>query len=271
MPPRQPRYRIRRLNYSNGYFEPTPANKTNVTIPKAFFVIVAIGAGLAFIVWFFTGAPWLKVKDIQIDGAATEATIAEIEKLRGQNILWLSVTRPEKTVTQRQPSIKEIQILRGIPDTLRVKLIERTPAAIWQSGDSWYTLDPSGFIFRAQNISRREDGSLDYPGTDLPIVVDTKNLPVKIGQTLARPQFISFISDLRQHLPEEFQLRMIRAEINETTFNLTTITDAGWSIHFDTTRNLDPQLRTLAKVLESKRPEIREYIDVRVRGWVYYK
>ena len=234
-------------------------------------MITAIGVGLAFIVWFFTGAPWLKVQDIRIDGAATPETIAEIEKLRGQNILWLSVTRPEETITKQQPSIKEIQILRGIPDTLKVKLIERTPAMIWQVGDIWYTADPSGFVYKEQKIPTREDGSLEYPGTDLPVVVDTKALPVKIGQTLARPYFVSFIRGLQQRLPEEFQLRFIRAEINETTFNATVVTDAGWNIHFDTTRGLDPQLRTLAKALESKRPDVHEYIDVRVRGWVYYK
>lgn len=226
---------------------------------------------MAFIVWFFTGAPWLKVKDIRIDGMATPETVAEIEKLRGQNILWLSITRPEKAITRQQPSLKEIQILRGIPDTLRVKLIERTPAAIWQVGEVWYTVDPSGFVFRAQPISRREDGSLEYPGTDLPVVVDTKGLPVSIGQTLARPNFIRLVSDLKKRLPSEFQLKLIRVEINETTFNITAVTDAGWNIYLDTTRGLDPQLRTLAKALEAKRPEVREYIDVRVRGWVYYK
>lgn len=232
-----------------------------------------IGALLLVIlvVWFFTRAPWLQVKNIQIDGQATEATIAEIEKLRGQNILWLSVTRPESVIVQHQPSIKEIQILRGIPDTLRVRLIEREPALIWQVGEHWYTLDKTGFVFQEVVLSKKSDGSLEYPGTDLPVIVDTKNLGVKIGQTIVQPSFITFTRDVKERLSKEVNLRFVRGEIQETTFNLTVVTDAGWNILFDTTRSLDAQLRTLTRALETKRGEIKEYVDIRVRGWVYYK
>lgn len=226
---------------------------------------------VGFIVWFFTLAPWLKVQDIRIEGEATEETKAEIEKLRGQNILWLSVTNPESAIVKHQPSIKEIQILRGIPDTLRVKLIEREPAVVWQLGETWYTVDPTGFVFRELQIPKREDGSLDYPGTDLPVVIDTRSVPLKVTDTIVRPQFINFMTALKKRLPEEANLRLIRAEVGETTFNVTAVTDANWNIIFDTTRTLDAQMSTLVKVLESKRAEIREYVDVRVRGWVYYK
>lgn len=264
--------RVRRLDYrSSGYFERTPDSKVDLTVPRW---VLPVGLGVMavlFVVWFFTKAPWLKVKNIRIEGEATQETRAEIEKLRGQNILWLSVTRPEEAITQQQPSIKEIQILRGIPDTLRVKLIERQPAVIWQVDDRWYTLDPSGFAFREQRIERRPDGSLNYPGTDLPVVVDTKQLPVKIGQTVVRSEFVSFLQELRHRFPSEFNLQMVRGEVGETSFNVTAVTDAGWNVLFDTTRKLDPQLRTLKRVLESKRPEVKQYVDVRVRGWVYYK
>ncbi len=264
--------RVQRLDYSvNSYFERTPDNKEGVTIPRWVFPLALLLAGILFVIWFFTSAPWLKVRYINIDGQPTEQTKAEIQKLRGQNILWLSFTRPERVITHNQPVIKEIEILRGIPDTLRVKLIERQAAMIWQSNDHWYTLDPSGFVFREQQLNKKSDGSFDYPGTDLPVVVDTKNLPVSIGQSPARPTFINFIRSLKERLPKEFNLRMVRTEISETTFSITVITDAGWNILFDTTRTLDAQLHTLAKVLEAKRPDIHEYVDIRVRGWVYYK
>ncbi len=218
-----------------------------------------------------TSAPWLRVKNIRIEGDAAETTKTEINKLLGQNILWLSVTRPESAITQHQPSIKQIQILRGIPDTLRVKLIERQPSLIWQIGEIWYTVDPNGFVFREEQIGKREDGTLEYPGTDLPVVVDTKRLPVAIGQTIIRPQFIQFVRELKRRLPSEINAELVRAEINETTFNITAVTNTGWNILFDTTRTLDSQMRTLTRVLESKRPDVHQYIDVRVRGWVYIK
>lgn len=211
------------------------------------------------------------MKNIRIDGNATDETVAAIEKLRGKNILWLSVTHPEQEIVKNQPIVKEIQILRGLPDTLRVKLIERESAIIWQVDDRWLTVDPSGFIFREQLLSKKEDGSLEIPGTDLPVVVDTKNLPVKVGDVITRPQFVQFVRQLKERLPKEIGAEMVRAEVGETTFNVTIATNAGWNILFDTTRTLNAQLRTLARVLESKRGDVHEYIDVRVRGWVYYK
>lgn len=237
------------------------------------WIFYAIGAGIVvlFLWWFFTQAPWLKVRDIRIEGNPTEETKVEIEKLRGQNILWLSVTRPEEAIVSQQPSIKEIQILRGIPDTLRVKLIEREPALIWQLGDVWYTVDPTGFVYKEQQIGKKPDGSPDYPGTDLPVIVDTKSVPVKITDTIVRPQFIGFIQNLQERLPKELNLNVVRGEVGETTFNVMVVTDAGWNVLFDTTRTLDAQLKTLTKVLASKRGDIKQYVDIRVRGWVYYK
>lgn len=226
---------------------------------------------LLFLWWFFTQAPWLRVKDIRIEGNATEETKAEINKLMGQNILWLSVTHPEEVILEKQPSIKEIEILRGIPDTLRVKLIERQPAMIWQVGETWYTVDETGFIYKEEQLHKKEDGSLEYPATDLPIVVDTKNLPTKVTTTIVRPQFIGFVRNLKDRLPKDYNVKLVRVEVGETTFSVKAMTDAGWGILFDTTRTLEAQLSTLTKVLAANRNNIKEYVDVRVRGWVYYK
>lgn len=267
---------FRRRKSAVGYnraaiFGRTPEIKADVKIPR-WTIWVGISAVVAiFILWLLTAAPWLKVKDIRIEGVATEETKAEIEKLKGQNILWLSVTSPDRVVTEHQPSIKEIKILRGIPDTLIVKLIEREPSMIWQVNDVWYTVDPTGFVFKEQQINKREDGSLDYPGTTLPVVVDTKLVPVRVKQTIVRPQFITFVKTLQERLPKELNLRVIRGEVGETTFNVTMVTDAGWNVLFDTTRPLEAQMKTLMNVLESKRADIHQYVDVRVRGWVYYK
>ncbi len=267
-----PRQKIVKLDYSTGgYFGRTPENNQGVTIPKWIFLVLGILAALFFIGWFFTQAPWLKVKTIIIDGQATPETEAIVHKLYSKNILWLSVTHPEATIRKNQPSIKQIQILRGIPDTLRVKLIERQPALIWQVGDRWYTLDETGFVFKQETLTKKPDNSYELPVTELPVVIDTKNLPVELGHSIVRPSFIAFIANLKKELEPEAGLTMIRAEIGETTFNASVVTNAGWKILFDTTRPLDVQLRTVKRVLESKRSEIHEYLDVRVRGWVYYK
>lgn len=222
-------------------------------------------------VWFFTSAPWLHVKHIRLEGEATEPVAKEVDKLKGQNILWLSITRPEAVILKHQPSIREIQILRGIPDTLRVKLIERDPALRWQVDNHLYTLDATGFVYRDEELKKKEDGSYEYPATDLPIVSDTQNVAVEIGKVAVRPDFITFVHVLKERLPKDYNLKFERAEISETTFNVSVVTDAGWKVLFDTTRKIEPQLRTLGQVLESKRGDIHEYLDLRVRGWVYYK
>lgn len=240
-------------------------------MPKWLLPVAIVLFILAAVFLFLTQAPWLQVKDIRIDGNPTEETKEVLEQLRGENILWLSVMRPEAEILRQQPSIKSIQILRGIPDTLRIKLIEREPAIIWETAGAWYTVDSTGFIYSKQELIKKEDGSYDYPGTDLPVVIDSHNLPVNISQTIVRPLFITFVADLKQRLKDEAQVGFVRAEVGETTFNVAVITDAKWKILFDTTRTLDAQMKTLTKILESRRPEIHEYVDVRVRGRVFYK
>lgn len=273
LPARKRPPKVARLDYrTNNYFSPTPKNNDqSLHIPVWTIYLTLIVMAILLIIWFFTRAPWLMVKDIKIDGEPTSETLSEIEKLRGRNILWLSVTRPEEVILKKQPNLSQIQILRGIPDTLKVKLIERQPALIWQVRDWWYTLDSTGFIFKSTQLTRRSDGSIELPSTDLPIVVDTKELPVEIGKTVVLPRFINFMSDLRARLPKESNLDFVRAELGETSYSATVVTSAGWQILFDTTRSLDAQLRTVNRVLETKRSEIKDYLDVRVRGWVYYK
>lgn len=272
---RQPhaRQRVARLDYRTGsYFGRTQkTEKQSLEIPNWLLLLLGVVVLVLFVLWFFTKAPWLMVRDIKIEGEATEETKAQIESLRGDNILWLSVTRPETEILKKQPNIKEIQILRGIPDTLRVKLIERQPSLIWQTNDRWYTLDPYGFVFKEQTLNRKPDGSLELPTTELPVIVDTKNLPTSLGQSVVRPQFVTFLRDLRDRMPKELNLTFVRGEIGETSYSVTVVTNVGWNILIDTTRSLDAQMRTLTKVLETKRNDIRNYLDVRVRGWVYYK
>ncbi len=252
------------------YFDRTKEIKQGVFIPTWVLPLFFALATLAFLIWFFTSAPWLAVKHITIEGQATSEVIKEINKLKGQNVLWLSITRPETAIIQHQPSIKEIQILRGIPDTLRVKLIERKPALLWQVSNQLYTIDATGFVYKQELLASR-DGTYIYPDTNLAVVTDTKGIPVEIGQTAVRSDFISFIQLLQERLPADYGLKFLRAEINETTFNVSILTDAGWKVMFDTTRKIEPQLKTLKDVLDVKRAEIKEYLDLRVRGWVYYK
>ncbi len=261
----------KRSQYQSGYFERTPENELGLVVPRSLLVLVASVLFLLFLVWFFTGAPWLRVKYIRIDGQPTVETKAVIDKLKGQNILWLALMRPDKEITNNQPNIKNIQILRGIPDTLIVKLVERQPTLIWQSADHWYTLDPTGFVFNDLILRKKEDGSYEFPATDLPVVVDSRNLAVKIGDIVVTPPFINFVLAVRRRLADEVNLRYVRAEVGDTTFNLSVLTDAGWSVLFDRTRSLDAEFGTLKRVLEQKRNEIHQYVDIRVRGWVYYK
>ncbi len=252
-------------------FERTPENKAESRLPGWVLPVSIWVVCLAALGWLLFASPWLQVKYVRIEGDPNEATKAEIQKLRGQNILWLSVTNPEAAILKAQPVIKQIQLLRGIPDTLIVKLIARQSAMIWQVNDHWYTVDSTGFVFIDQTLTKKDDGSYNDPTTNLPIVVDTKNLPVKVGQVIIRPQFIRFVAALKDRLPKEAKVHLIRAEVGETTFNVTAVTDSGYNILFDTTRTVDNQMKTLDQVLDSKRNDIHQYVDVRVRGWVYYQ
>lgn len=238
-------------------------NEDKSSIPKWGFKILFYIIVLCALAYFFLFSPWFKVKEIIIEGntlLSKDLVIASIPT--GQNIFLFNLKNTKKTLLSDFPEIKSAEIYRGIPNAIKIVILEREGKISWQSGDSIYLVSDQGEVVR--KITGDE-------GKDLSKVIDKTNLPVVPGTQLVSPNFIAFIININSNFYDAVNIKPLDFEVGETTFDVNLKTDAGIYVKFNTLRSSKKQLKNLKKVLVAKRQDIKEYVDIRVDGWAYYK
>jgi hypothetical protein len=238
--------------------------RKNFHLPPFVWKIMLCVCLLLVISYLVFWSSYFKVTDIIIQGnhyVGEDRIRSSIPK--NQNIFLFDQRKYKKELLAQVTEIKDVQIYRGIPNALKIVILERDGRAIWQSGDK-------KFLISSQGEAMRQIGTEEVL-PDLPLIVDKKNFPISLGQSLVSPSFIAFISNLKDSFFDATNIKPTNFEINETTFDVILNTEAGFYIKFDSLRSSKKQLDNLKIVLASKRQDIHEYIDLRIDGWAYYK
>lgn len=241
-------------------FSPTPKKeKDRFKIP--YFVIYTIASLtiLAGIIWLIFLSPFFSVKDISIEGDAGEETQAAIMTLAGKNIFLIGGAKAERKIVSLQPGIKSIKIIRGLPRTIIVLLVERDPALVWESQGKKYLVDQDGVPYKEGDNAR------------YPLVVDGKNLPVELGKPLVSPAFVVYARRLYLDLPQMTNLEIARVLVPESTFLIEVETKNSYRLKFDTSRDEMDQIEDIKYILEHYKDQVKEQIDVRIEGYGYIK
>lgn len=260
----------KRKRITNYYRQPkifkTSADEASFRFSRKFFIYFGLIAFTIYLVWFLFYSQYFKVKEIVISGSLNSQVKDEINKLYGQNTLLFRPGKMEKVLATKQTSIDNLEILKGIPDILKVKVNVRVPIVRWKSQDKIYFIDSGGIIFELN------ENEVDIDEAQrLPLLVDSKNIAVTPGNQIIEPHFINFICDLYKEFPDRISANINEIIIGETTFQVEVLSSAGWRVYFDTSRDLVNQLIALRKVLDNYGGDIKEYIDLRVEGQAYYK
>lgn len=105
------------------------------------------------------GDAGLKVDEIQIDGIKrmdkmTVYAQALDQDSRAMPLVDLSLVR-ERLL--KYPWVKDARVSRRLPNTLRIFIIEREPAAIWQSHGQLMLVDPAGVPLEPVSIDAMPD------------------------------------------------------------------------------------------------------------------
>ncbi|MCL5795299.1 MAG: cell division protein FtsQ/DivIB [Patescibacteria group bacterium] len=243
----------------------TPAER-KANFSRVIIVMISIFLLLVLFFWFVCFSPYFKIKIITISGSLNPEVGKEIEKFKGKNILFFQIGKIEQQLASRQTSISSLEIFKGIPDTLRIKVNVRTPKIIWQTQGKNYFIDENGVIFELKN-----DESITQDDNKLPIVIDNKNVPINLGARIITPDFIRYILDLNSNFENKIGTKIKEFHVDETTLQVEVITESGWRALLDTSRDYNTQLIVLKKILDQYKDEIKEYIDLRVEGRAYYK
>ncbi|MEI7791982.1 MAG: FtsQ-type POTRA domain-containing protein [Candidatus Berkelbacteria bacterium] len=229
----------------------------------AFFKFILFILVLIAIAWYLFISSKFIVKDVIVEGTnllSKDQIAAMIPK--NQNILLLDTKDVSNKISIKFPEVADVQIFRGLPDAIKIVILEKEGSIVWQSGGFKYLVSTQGEV--ARQIVGEE-------GANLPIVIDKRNLPIVEGQRIVSANFIVFVKNIYANFATETNIKPAYFEIDETTFDVNLYTDAGIYIKLNSLRSSNKQLENLKKVLVEKRPDIHEYVDLRIDGWAYYK
>lgn len=232
---------------------------------KVWAISAAVFATLC-VAWFLFLSPAFAIQRIDVVGTVTPDVLSEIQQLQGKNLLAYSSGNMDEKLRGAQSSIRTLEISKGLPNTLRIELVLRTPVLRWKSGDETYFIDANGEAFQ------RGEGYVS-PTDDRPVpeIVDTYAQPVVSGRPIIRKELVAFVETLDREFPSKFPVGVRNYEIGESTLQLALVTEPGWKILLDTTRPVDAQLEATKQVFERFHDQIREYVDLRVEGRAYFK
>jgi hypothetical protein len=109
------------------------------------------------------------------------AVLAVLEGARGANLFGL-VTRPLEDRIRELPTVRSADVSVRLPDTVAVRLRERTPILVWQVGARRYLVDTEGQLFA------RLDEAPPEAAADLPIVEDRRaaSVGLSVGRAVDR-------------------------------------------------------------------------------------
>jgi len=241
-------------------FEPKQKKRISFSFKKLkYFLCIAI---FFYLIYFVFYSQRFYIKDVFIEGNNILSKDIILNEVSRANIFRLNVAALRAKLINRFPEIREVEIYRGIPNALKIVVNERDGRIVWQTEDRKYLVSSQGEVMR--QIVAGE-------GDNLPVVLDKKNLPIKTGEGLVSPNLIAFIVNIDAGLLSDVNLKPNHFEVNETTFDLNLYTDAGFYIKLNSLRSSKKQLDNLKLVMVEKRPDIHEYVDVRIDGWAYYK
>lgn len=241
----------------------TPKEKIGFAFPfKTFKKIFFLGVILWLVYYIFFSKLFL-INEVIIEGNKLVAKddVARLVPMK-KNIFLIHSLDLKKNILRSFPEVRDAVVYKGIPNTVKIILIEREPSIVWQSGGDYYLISDSGEV--AKKIGNEEF-------KNLPLVVDKKNLPLPSSGSVVSPSFIAFALNIYNEFFSEVNVKPDHFEIGETTFDLNLFTADGFYVKFNSLRRSKKQLSDLKSVLAAKRADIHEYVDLRIDGWGYYK
>jgi cell division septal protein FtsQ len=147
--------------------------------PVKVFVYLAIAA---IIFYFLFLSSFFQITNVEVEGVKS-LEISDYVKtnLVGKNILTLRTGRFLADLNNKFPVLEEARIVRGLPATVKVTVVERKQSFIWCNTGSCYEVDNNGYIYQ----------SSPRP-TDKIVLNDTSNVQINLADKVASREFIAF-------------------------------------------------------------------------------
>jgi cell division septal protein FtsQ len=112
------------------------------THPKPFALMLVL-AGLAWSIWAYAQhAEPFRITQVILPA---DSPLQLRTTLIGENLLKLDVRALAEELRQQQPALKQVRVVRVLPNALRIEPLMRIPVAQVKL-DAWYLVDAEGFV-----------------------------------------------------------------------------------------------------------------------------
>ena len=234
---------------------------------RQLIIVVAIVVGA----YFFTRLPVFQIKNIDTATIKNTEIIFELNELLGQSILSSSVANKIREIENNHVEIIELRCDKGIPDTLRCKIEQRVPVFSWSSKGVVYLVDGEGFAYKLKS---------DTDIVDVNNIVDRTNIEVNLGDQLMSEEIVAIYTEIAAILRENnFIIDSLFVETSSLhpgvvlsgRQNGQPFTPSKIEVEFSASYPIATQIKLLSQVIETKAGLIKERVDLRTPGYVYYK
>lgn len=227
--------------------------------------------GLVYLLFF---SQVFTVKSVEVQGTrlADPTQLAETIP-RGQS-MWRLSDEYLQEIVAADPIIASAWISRGFPSSVRVIVQEREPVLLWVSAGTSHLVDTNGVVFLqfATDNPPPADTPLAEVVAELPRVVDSQNIPVERGQTVAGSSFVEFIRSAQTafaaYLPD---VVWDRAEVGATLYEVTYSSTSGLRVTFNALADSGAQIRNLARLRNQGKVTETSSVDLRIDRWAYVR
>ncbi len=234
-----------------------------INLPTKFWGNIFILIIIALFFWLAMYSPYFRIKEIIVEGSNLVPREEIIKSIPvDDNIFRFNIASTRLKIIKSNPIIEDVAIYRGIPNAIKIVVLERKPTIVWQTQGKYFLIDDAG-------IADKEIGAAE--SADLIHIIDQKNLNLSVGELVVSPSFVKFTREINDKFFDNTNIKISGFQVPETTFDLYVYTEAGFYVKFDTTRSAEKQLLDLKNIMISYRDGIREYVDMRINGWAYYK
>jgi hypothetical protein len=236
-------------------------NGSNRPIRPLLFVGVVLVGGL-----LISRLPFFQIKHVDVRNSPSIAITELAQSLIGQSIFSNKIQTLARKALEEYPILESFSCTRGLPATVRCEAKAREARFVWKTNDKSYLLDKSGYIF------------IESTNETLPILEDRAGKAVSIGEEVTSEETVAAYDQLVALLSKDgitvsqlfitesfYQFGAVISARADKTFPGSPIT-----VLFTTSYPVESQVTVLSKVLDERSAQIKERIDLRVPGNVYF-
>jgi hypothetical protein len=247
-----------------------------------FWLLLAGFLGICVYLLFFS--TFLDISKMVIEGNQ-EISNAQISKvveksLEGNYLKYLPKNNfflvSEKNIGSAVKSnfnhLEVSTIEKKFPDTIFVKVVERKAELVWCSSGVCYFADRSGLAYGGANGTEE-----DLRAGNFLVVVDDSAIPVDIGKTRISPDFIGYIEAVNAMMRDDLKVEPVASYHTPgiASQEVNVMTSEGWILKISSEYSIEEAKKIIQTLFEKDLDEETrknlDYLDLRVKGKVYYK